>query len=172
MNRHLITAFMVTVVLTGMSITAQGEVAPPPPKPECKEIVYRKWNDLLFVDNGDEKFVSYQWYKNHTAIEGATQQFYYIQGVVLEGDGNIYHVVAKCADGSEVSSCEGRFEDFSSSAILNKSKQIKHAALYTYDGFKLGEWPERPECPPVGKGCYIWLLTDDQGNVWSERAIY
>ena len=89
MKRNVIMALMVTALLAGVSVEMKAEVAPPPPRPECKDIVYRKWNDLLFVDNGNEEYVSYQWYKNHTAIDGATRQYLYTQGVVLEGDGNI-----------------------------------------------------------------------------------
>lgn len=172
MNKHLFTALLVTA-LWAMSAGVKAEVAPPPPKPECKDIVYRKWNDLLFVDNGNEEFVSYQWYKNHTAIDGATRQYLYTQGVVLQGDGNIYHVVASRKDGSQVISCEGRFEDFSPSAPLNPGKSnIRRAALYTFSGDKIAEWTERPEHPNVSSGCYIWILTDENSNTWSERALY
>ena len=41
----------------------------------CQDIVYRKWNDVLFVDNTGEQFVSYQWYADSVAITGATRQF-------------------------------------------------------------------------------------------------
>lgn len=172
MKRNGFTALMVTALLVGVAVTIKAEVAPPPPKPECKDIVYRKWNDLLFVDNGNEEFVSYQWYKNHNAMTGETRQYLYTQGVVLEGDGNIYHVVATRADGSQTISCEGRFEDFSASAPLNPGKVVKKAVLYNYKGDKIGEWTERPEHPGVTSGCYIWLLTDDKGNFWSERVLY
>ena len=171
MKRIVLTVFMWTVLLTGMVERASAQVAPPPPKPECKDIVYRKWNDMLFVDNGNEEFVSYQWYKNHEAIEGATAQYMYRQGVVLEGDENIYHVVATRADGSQAISCEGRFEDFSASAPLNPGRIVK-AVLYNYRGEKIGEWNGLPDRPVVDRGCYIWLLTDDKDRVWSERVLY
>lgn len=172
MKRNVIMALMVTALLAGVCVEMKAEVAPPPPKPECKDIVYRKWNDLLFVDNGNEEYVSYQWYKNHTAIDGATRQYLYTQGVVLEGDGNIYHAVATRADGSQVVSCEGLFEEFSASAPLNPGKVVCKAVLYNFSGEKVGEWTERPEQPAVGHGCYIWMLTDEKGNVWSERVLY
>jgi hypothetical protein len=172
MNKQLLTALMVTVLWT-MSAAVKAEVAPPPPKPECKDIVYRKWNDLLFVDNGNEEFTAYQWYKNNTAIEGATRQYLYTEGIILQGDGNIYHVVATRANGSQVISCEGRFEDFSASAPLNPGKKaIRRAVLYTYSGDKIGEWETRPEHLNVPGGCYIWHLTDEDGNLTSERVLY
>lgn len=172
MKRHLVLVLMATALLVGVTVDCWAQVAPPPPQPECKDIVYRKWNDLLFVDNGNEEYVSYQWYKNHTAMAGETRQFLYTQGVVLEGDGNIYHVVATRSNGSQVISCEGRFEDFSASAPLNPGHVIQRAVLYNYKGEKVGEWNERPEHPNVERGCYIWLLTDDKGNFRSERVLY
>ena len=172
MKRHLVLVLMAIALLVGVTVDCWAQVAPPPPQPECKDIVYRKWNDMLFVDNGNEEFVAYQWYKNHVAMPGETKQYIYTQGVVLEGDGNIYHVVVTKADGTQVISCEGKFEDFSASAPLNPGKVIQKAVLYTCTGNKIGEWGYKPERPAVNKGCYIWLLTDNQGNTWSERVLY
>lgn len=170
MKKIVLAALMVTT-LCAMSESVSAQVGPPPPQPECKDIVYRKWNDVLFVDNGNEEYVSYQWYRNHVAIDGATRQYLYTEGVVMEGDGNIYHVVATRANGSQAISCEGLFEDFSASASLNPGKVIKKAVLYNYRGEKISEWNERPERPDVGSGCYIWLFTDDKGNFWSESVL-
>ena len=174
MKKYFVTAWMITALWAGVSMEAKAQdvTAPPPPKPECKDIVYRKWNDLLFVDNGDEQFVSFQWYKNGVKIDDATQQFLYTQGVVMEGDGNTYYVEATTASGTQVLSCEGRFEDFPKSATLNPGKKIKSAVLYTCYGHKIGEWNEQPKHPAVQRGCYIWVLTDDKGNISSERVLY
>lgn len=127
---------------------------------------------MLFVDNGDEQFMSFQWFKNQTKMEGETKQYLYKQGVVLEGDGNIYHVEVTTAAGTQIISCDGRFEDFPQSATLNPGKKIVQAVLYTIYGNKVGEWNERPDHPAVEKGCYVWFLTDEQGNIWSERVLY
>ena len=171
MNKHLFKA-MTLMVLWTMSVSIKAEVAPPPPKPECHDIVYRKWNDVLFVDNGNEEYVSYQWYKNHTEITGETRQYLYTHGIPMEGDGNIYHVVATRANGSQVISCEGRFEDFETSVTLNPGKKIKKAVLYTYTGFKIGEWNDIPEYPVVDKGCYIWVVMYENGDILSQRTMY
>jgi len=172
MKKQLFTAWMVMVLGT-MSMSVQAEVAPPPPKPECKDIIYRKWNDLLFVDNGNEEYVAYQWYKNQVAIDGATRQYLYTEGVTLQGDGNIYHVVVTLSNGSQIISCEGRFEDFSASAPLNPGKNaIRHATLYTYSGHKVGEWESKPEHLSVPAGCYIWHFVDEEGMITTERVLY
>ncbi|MCQ2250256.1 MAG: hypothetical protein MJZ66_04010, partial [Bacteroidales bacterium] len=33
------------------------------------------YSDIIFIDNGDGNFVDYQWYRNDTLLEGATQQY-------------------------------------------------------------------------------------------------
>ena len=172
MKRIVLMTSLLTAVIAGVVERVAAEVAPPPPKPECKEIVYRKWVDMLFVDNGNEEYTAYQWYKNNTAIEGQTRQYLYTPGVTLQGDGNIYYAVATKKDGSQVVSCEGRFEDFDPSAPLNPGAKIVKAVLYNYAGEKVGEWTDRPESPMVQRGCYVWLFTDEEGKTWSERVLY
>ena len=172
MKRIVVMFSLLTAVFAGVVERVAAEVAPPPPKPECKEIVYRKWVDMLFVDNGNEEYTAYQWYKNNTAIEGQTRQYLYTPGVTLQGDGNIYYAVATKKDGSQVVSCEGRFEDFDPSAPLNPGAKIVKAVLYNYAGEKVGEWTDRPESPMVQRGCYVWLFIDEEGKTWSERVLY
>ena len=161
---------MILTLAVGGAVSVQAQVAPPPPKPECKEIVFRKWNDLLFVDNGDELFVSYQWYQNGVPLPGETKQYLYTEGVVLEGDGNFYYAVATRSDGGEVISCEGLFEDFSPSVAMSQQKAIRRAVAYSYTGEKVGEWNHRPEGASL-HGCYLLVLTDEDGGSWSERAL-
>lgn len=149
----------------------EGVTPPPPPAPECAKIVYRKWNDLLFVDNGDGNIISYQWYKNRTLIEGATAQYLYTEGIVLEGDGALYYVIITRNDGTQEMSCEHTFEEFPASVNENPGV-VRRAALYTFTGNKVGEWNERPAYVPVNHGYYIWLLTDTEGRTWTENAVY
>lgn len=172
MKRIVVLISLLTAVFAGVVERVAAEVAPPPPKPECHDIVYRKWTDMLFVDNGNEEYSAYQWYRNNVAIDGQTGQYLYIAGVTLQGDGNIYHVVATKKDGSQIISCEGRFEDFDASAPMNQGIKTVKAVLYNYAGEKIAEWSERPARPSVPGGCYIWLLTDEEGKVWSERVLY
>ena len=109
MKRIVVLISLLTAVFAGVVERVAAEVAPPPPKPECHDIVYRKWTDMLFVDNGNEEYSAYQWYRNNVAIDGQTGQYLYIAGVTLQGDGNIYHVVATKKDGRPVYK---KFKDF------------------------------------------------------------
>jgi len=150
---------------------ADGVTPPPPPQPACQDIVYSKWNDLLFVDNGENRFVSYQWFCDHMAIEGATRQYLYTHGVVLQGDGHVYYAMATMVDGVTVVSCEGSFDDFPRSAQLNPG-DVSRAVLYTQLGHKVGEWTACPSSLSVNPGIYVWVLTDAQGHTWTEKAVY
>lgn len=55
---------------------------------------------------------------------------------------------------------------------MNQGIKTVKAVLYNYAGEKIAEWSERPARPSVPGGCYIWLLTDEEGKVWSERVLY
>lgn len=82
----------------------------------CQDIVYRKWNDVLFVDNTGEQFVSYQWYSDSVAISGATQQFYHLTDTVTP---HIYYVEATMPNGRVRTSCAQLFDQFQPSAPQN-----------------------------------------------------
>ncbi|MCQ2210991.1 MAG: InlB B-repeat-containing protein [Paludibacteraceae bacterium] len=63
--------------------------------------ISRMWDDVVVVDNFDEEFDSYQWYKNGEKIEGATKQFY----CELGGLDGFYSVIVKTKDGKEKHIC-------------------------------------------------------------------
>ncbi|RED23252.1 putative secreted protein (Por secretion system target) [Flavobacterium cutihirudinis] len=64
-------------------------------------LIKQHWSDVLFFDNKNKDFVSWQWYKNGTAISGATQQ-YFKENQALYGN---YYVVATDKDGNKIKSC-------------------------------------------------------------------
>ena len=80
--------------------------------------IYRKWDDVLFVDNSTGDYVGYQWYCDGKAIPGATRQDYYT-GAPLENDGHSYYVMLTRADGTTDISCPMSFGDATPSAPLN-----------------------------------------------------
>ncbi|MCQ2348346.1 MAG: hypothetical protein MJZ65_04070 [Paludibacteraceae bacterium] len=162
---------MIITLLSGVAHAATTETAPPPPKPECHDIIYRKWNDLLFVDNGNNEYVSYQWYQDGTIMAGETKQYIYTEGVVLNGNGHTYYVIATRANGTQVMSCDNFFEDFPKSVDDNPGT-VRKAALYTPTGRKMGEWSYMPTDPQVAPGCYIWQITNTMGQVRTQRVVY
>ncbi|KAF2082457.1 MBG domain-containing protein [Flavobacterium sharifuzzamanii] len=64
-------------------------------------LVIQQWANVLFFDNRSNNFVAWQWYKNGTAISGATRQ-YYSEIQPLNGT---YHVIAKDKNGNSIKSC-------------------------------------------------------------------
>ncbi|MHC0441063.1 MBG domain-containing protein [Flavobacterium sp. 3-210] len=64
-------------------------------------LITQHWSDVLFFDNKNKDFVSWQWYKNGTAISGATRQ-YFNENQALNGT---YYVIATDKDGNKIKSC-------------------------------------------------------------------
>lgn len=58
------------------------------------------YHNVIFVDNHENLFSDYQWYKNGEKIDGATRQYYYEK--VLNGN---YYVVCKTNSGIKIQSC-------------------------------------------------------------------
>lgn len=93
-------------------------VAPPPPGPydDCLEdLVYRKWNDVLYVTNEDSVYVAYQWYCDDVIMPGETNQFLFTDGNSMYRDGHWYSAAAMMADGTWVYQCAMLFEDIAKS---------------------------------------------------------
>ena len=95
-------------------------------EPDCYDnLVYTKWNDVLFVDNGGNSqgfergdFVAYQWYNEGKAIEGATEQWMRTEGAP---NGRYYAKITK-KDGKKVFTCPAKFEELPQSEPLNQHK--------------------------------------------------
>lgn len=86
----------------------------------CVEnLVYRKWGDVLFVDNGSSEvagqIASYQWYRNNAPVEGATAQSYY-NPTDMSGT---YYVKLGLKNGQTIYTCPYRFGEFAPSAEQN-----------------------------------------------------
>lgn len=92
----------------------------------CQDFVYRKWNDVLFADNADEQFVSYQWYEDSVAIVGATRQFYQLTDTI---NPHFYHVEAMTTDGRIRTSCVQLFGQFRPS-VSNQPAQRNHLVMH------------------------------------------
>lgn len=100
----------------------------------CVDAIYRKWNDLLFVDNGEQLYTAYQWYSNDALLDGETRQFLYTEGVILNGDGKTYYCVMTLADGSTVKACANTFDGFPASVVVDKKQQAPETVKYIYQG--------------------------------------
>jgi hypothetical protein len=69
------------------------------------ENIVKMYDDVVTCDNKTNRFVSYQWYKNGFAINGATKQFY----CEKNGLNGIYSVQVITNDGQVLTTCSKTF---------------------------------------------------------------
>lgn len=92
--------------------------------------VYRKWDNVIFVDNHDSLFVGYQWYKNGNILEGETLQRLYTGAEKLAGTKDLYHCVLTHKDGQTEKTCQYTFDEFPSSAEVARNAQPSGVLVY------------------------------------------
>lgn len=115
-------------------ITVSAAIDCVPPE-VCENVIYRKWNDLLFIDNSEHHYTAYQWYCDGVPIEGETRQFLYTEGVVLDGNGKTYYCVMTLEDGTTtVKACANTFGAFPASVAADKQQQPQKVVKYIYNG--------------------------------------
>ncbi|MCQ2227311.1 MAG: hypothetical protein MJZ01_05295 [Bacteroidales bacterium] len=77
----------------------EGEDEPENPETNRLDasLIKLMWNDVLVVDNSDNRFTTYQWYRDGEIIDGANEQFYCEKG----GVNGSYEVIVKSVDSQE-----------------------------------------------------------------------
>ena len=99
-------------------------------KPECRSnLVYRKWDDLMFVNNGkingggDSTFVAYQWYAEGNILKGETKQW--MQTNVNPNDR--YYAKITDKDGKYIFTCPCTFDAMPQSVSYNTYQKAEKA---------------------------------------------
>ena len=82
----------------------------------CVERMYRKWDNVLFINNGDNAYKAFQWYKNGKKIDGETQQRYYTGSTPMAGTSDLYNCVMTKQDGTTEEACAHTFDQTPRSA--------------------------------------------------------
>lgn len=72
------------------------------------DLIYKKWDDIIFCNNKDGIFEKYQWYHNGKKIKDANNQYYYSPNKALSGS---FLVQAIRFDGAEFFSCNLDIQD-------------------------------------------------------------
>ena len=142
------------------------------------------WNDVVICRNGDNKFVSYQWYKNRKLVEGATLQ-YYNDVELLDGEyliyvtdqtGKSYFIEPKRFEREEASysiaaepSIANRGADFKVVVSGVAPEQLKYARIVVYrnDGVVaniLDDVETENEMHLSAIGDYVIVLTVNDGK--------
>ncbi len=142
------------------------------------------WNDVVICRNGDNGFVSYQWYKNRKIVEGATLQ-YYNDVELLDGEylvyvtdqsGKSYFIEPKRFEREEASysitaepSIVNRGADFTVVVSGVEPEQLKNARIVVYrnDGVVvniLDDVETENEMRLAAIGDYVIILTVNDGK--------
>ena len=87
----------------------------------CCFSVLMKWDDVMYVDNSDDKFVRYQWYKDGLSITNYGSSQYYTEEDGLLGT---YFVRAYYVDGTYVESCSITFDERTPGASATLSPSL------------------------------------------------
>ncbi|MDR0810840.1 MAG: hypothetical protein LBN23_00980, partial [Paludibacter sp.] len=142
-------------------------------------VITQRWNDILAVRNslfnGGYDFVSFQWYRNGTAIQGATSWYIYTP----EGlDNNAAYAVNLVRQGetAAIMTCGFIPTEIQSDLffVTNNSKQITvqtshsaHATLYNVMGLPIGDYElieGQNTINVLNSGMYILIIKLENGN--------
>ena len=97
-----------------------------PCAPDCIEgIMYRKWENVLFVDNGKGLYTAYQWYKNDKKLPGETKQRYYTGSKPMAGTSDTYYCEVTRKDGKVEQTCAHTFDECPRSADHTAVEDIR-----------------------------------------------
>ena len=122
------------------------------------DLMYSKWTDVLFISNADNRFVSYQWYKNGSLMYGETQQrLYYSKG--LKGT---YQCVMKTKDGKTIYTCPQDFEDVQPSRSAGPEPNKVQTEMYDAMGRAIKGQPS--------KGIYV-VIEEIDGERTAKKII-
>lgn len=97
-----------------------------PCAPDCIEgIMYRKWENVLFVDNGKGLYAAYQWYMNDKKLPGETKQSYYTGSKPMAGTSDTYYCEMTRKDGKVEQTCAHTFDECPRSADHTAVEDIR-----------------------------------------------
>ena len=95
-------------------------------------LMYRKWEDVLFIGNADHQFVAYQWYENGVPMDGQNQQSLFRP----EGMPGTYFCEITTVDNRIIYTCEQTFDEVTRSRDVandqNAPEQISTYSIGTH----------------------------------------
>lgn len=155
---------------------------PDPPTPPVvdtclTDVLYAKWDDVLFVDNHEGRWKTYQWYHNDSILSGETGQYLYQPGQPFEGN---YVVLLTDHSGQQWLSCPLEYAKMPRSADLNPGKpyltampvrrgttvQLMNTSaevdirIYSTAGLLLYERHTTAMTLDIPAGCYLMQIND------------
>ncbi len=121
--------------------------------------ILSKWTDVLFINNANGRFVTYQWYKNGVELTGETQQRLYDPNG-MSGTTDEYSCRMTTTDGQTIYTCPALFDDVTPSRTLNNSASSQVIRIYDTMG--------RPVIGTPTRGVYI-VVTEVDGETITHK---
>ena len=90
--------------------------------------MYRKWEDVLFIDNSQHLYTAYQWYENGVELKGETQQRLF-NSAGLTGT---YFCRMTTTDNRYIYTCEQTFEEVTRSRDVSNQQGAPEQVISTY----------------------------------------
>ncbi len=119
------------VYINGHKADAKTTTAIAPEFEKCciDGLMYRKWDNVIFIDNHDSVLVAYQWYKNGQILTGETKQRLYTGDRKMAGTSDLYHCQLTYKDGTTDLTCPHTFDEL--------PRSVDHTAVedIMVDGF-------------------------------------
>lgn len=118
--------FKATFAEWGDKSYAEGSSTAPEFSNCCVDgVMYSKWENVLFVDNGKGLYTAYQWYKNDQKLQGETKQRYYTGSTPMAGTGDTYFCEVTRRDGMVERTCAHTFDECPRSADHTAVEDIR-----------------------------------------------
>lgn len=155
--------------------------------------ILMKWDDVMYINNVDNRYVGFQWYRNGEAINTYGTAIYYTNPDGLQGT---YFVRAYKADGTYDESCSLTFSEVSRSATvaIYPNPVVRYTQLTIESPDAIGEsfigakidmydmsgrkvytttaTSQKIQIPVnVGSGVYIAYITMNNGRVISQKVV-
>ena len=125
------------------------------------DLIYSKWEDLLFVNNVDNIFVTFQWYENGNIIVGENKQYLFNQN----GLPGLYFCQMTTTDNRIIYTCEIPFENaIPSRTVSGEGKEAQSVKIYDPMGRTITGTPDN--------GIYIIVEEVDGIRIVRKIAVY
>ena len=125
------------------------------------DVMYRKWDDLIFIDNSNNLFTAYQWYENGIALSNETKQYLHNEN----GLPGTYFCRMITTTNDTVYTCELALDNIPRSRDVDTTPKVKSTTMYDSMGRVIKTTPHF--------GIFIVVEELDNGEIRTHKiAVY
>ena len=125
------------------------------------EVMYRKWDDLIFIDNSNNLFTAYQWYENGIALSNETKQYLHNEN----GLPGTYFCRMITVTNDTIYTCELALDNIPRSRDVDTTPKVKSTTMYDSMGRVIKTTPHF--------GIFIVVEELDNGEIRTHKiAVY